>query len=76
MVKKTVEPVVSLPKAAIARIAKNNGAERIGSAAVNALVTATVDYASVVSKKANTLANHAGRKTITEDDITLAVQSL
>lgn len=76
MVKKTVATVVGLPKAAVARIAKNSGAERVGSSAITALTTAGVDYITALSQKANTLAVHAGRKTITEGDVALAIETL
>ncbi len=57
--------MADLPIAAVVRIAKKNGAERVGSDAAAALVT----------KEANRLAQHAGRKTIKAEDVDLAVKS-
>lgn len=73
MVSKTV---ASVPKAAVARIARSNGAERVGATAIVALTNTAVDYIAAVTQKAVTLANHAGRKTIIEDDILLARDSI
>ena len=68
--------VAELPIAAVVRIAKKNGAERVGSDAAVALVAQTEDYIAGLVKEANKLAMHAGRKTIKEEDIELAVKSL
>lgn len=68
--------VAELPIAAVVRIAKKSGAERVGSDAAVALVAQTEDYIAVLVKEANKLAMHAGRKTIKEEDIELAVKSL
>jgi histone H3/H4 len=68
--------MAELPIAAVARIAKNNGAERIGSDAAKAIVTKTEKYIGKLVKEANKLAMHAGRKTIKEEDIELAAKSV
>lgn len=68
--------MAELPIAAVVRIAKKNGAERVGSDAAVALVAQTEDYIADLVKEANKLAMHAGRKTIKEEDIELAVKSL
>ncbi len=61
-----------LPLAAIQRIAKNAGAERVGTDAVEALAKKAEAYIANVVKKANGLATHAGRKTLKAEDINLA----
>ena len=67
--------MAELPIAAVSRIAKKNGAERVGSDAAAALVAKTEDYIANLAREANRLAMHAGRKTIKEEDIELAAKS-
>jgi histone H3/H4 len=67
--------MADLPIAAVIRIAKKSGAERVGSDAATALVEKTEDYIANLVKEANRLAMHAGRKTIKEEDVELAVKS-
>ncbi len=68
--------MVDLPIAAVSRIAKKNGAERVGSDAAKAMVEMTEKYIAKLVKKANKLAQHAGRKTIKEEDIDLAAKEV
>lgn len=68
--------MAELPIAAVARIAKKNGAERVGSDAAAALVGKAEDYIESLTKEANKLAMHAGRKTIKEEDVELAARSV
>jgi histone H3/H4 len=67
--------MADLPIAAVVRIAKKNGAERVGSDAAEALVKAAESYIANLTKEANKLAQHAGRKTIKEEDVAMAVES-
>jgi histone H3/H4 len=66
--------MADLPIAAITRIAKANGAERVGSDAASALVKKSEEYIVNLVKEANRLASHAGRKTIKAEDIEMASQ--
>jgi histone H3/H4 len=66
--------MVDLPIAAVARIAKANGAERVGSDAAELLVKKAEAYIGKLTKEANKLAAHAGRKTIKADDVEMASQ--
>lgn len=66
----------NLPLAAVARIAKAAGAERIGNEATIEMTDAIEAYGKKLAEKANSLAQHAGRKTIQADDIKLARESL
>lgn len=68
--------VADLPIAALARIAKKNGAERVGHDAAEVLVSPTEDYLGRLAKEAYKLAQHAGRKTIKEEDVALAAKSV
>jgi len=67
--------MVDLPIAAVIRIAKKNGAERVGSDAAAALLAKTEAYIANLAKDANRLAQHAGRKTIKEEDVDFAAKS-
>lgn len=68
--------MADLPIAAIIRLAKQNGAERVGSDAAAALMVKTEEYIADLVKEANKLAMHAGRKTIKEEDVNLAARSV
>ena len=67
--------MADLPIAAVVRIAKKNGAERVGSDAAEALVVKAEKYIAQLTKEANKLAEHAGRKTIKKEDVDLAAKS-
>jgi histone H3/H4 len=67
--------VADLPIAAVVRIAKQSGAERVGSDAAAALVAKSEEYLANLVKESNRLAMHAGRKTIKEEDVNLAAKS-
>ena len=64
----------NLPIAAVTRIAKNNGAERVGSDAAELLVKKAEEFIGNLTKEANKLASHAGRKTLKGEDVELASQ--
>mgnify|MGYP002399743522 CR=1 FL=1 len=61
-----------LPIAAIERLMRKAGAERVSPQAAAALRRVLEDSAAKLSSKAAKLARHAGRKTVTEEDIRLA----
>jgi histone H3/H4 len=67
--------MADLPIAAVVRIAKKNGAERVGSDAAAALVMKAEEYIATLTKEANRLALHAGRKTIKEEDVKMAAEN-
>ena len=68
--------MADLPIAAVVRIAKKSGAERVGSDAAVALLEKAEDYIASLARESNKLAMHAGRKTIKEEDVELAVKSV
>ena len=69
--KAPVEKTTELPKAAVVRIVKKAGAERVGDDAAEAILAAAEAYIAKISAEALAFANHAGRKTIKADDVKL-----
>jgi len=65
-----------LPKNPVSRLIREAGAERVSEAAVDSLVYHMEKFAEEVAKRAVELARHAKRKTVTKDDIELAVESV
>lgn len=66
--------MAELPIAAIKRIAKKSGAERIGNDAAEVLSKKAEAYIESLAKKAATLSDHAGRKTVKPEDIEMAMK--
>ncbi len=67
-------PPKLLPLAAMEKILKNVGAERVADKAKAALKEVIEDKAEDIAKKAWDIARHAGRKTIKAGDIKLAAK--
>ncbi len=63
-----------LPLAAMEKILKQGGAERVSDKAKVALKNAIEDIAHGIAAKSIKLAVHAGRKTVKAEDIKLAVK--
>lgn len=68
--------MAELPVAAVVRIAKAAGAERVGQDGAVKLIEAAESFIKKVSEDAVKLAYHAGRKTIKEEDISMAAENL
>lgn len=70
-----VEPVVQtttrtiISAAAAARVAKKNGASKVGKDASIAMAKKAEEFLAILTKKAVSAANHAGRKVIRVEDI-------
>ena len=62
----------SFPIATVKRIMKKVGVERASDYAAKALADSLNELALEISRKALTLMNHSGRKTVTGEDIKLA----
>ena len=65
-----------IPKAPIARIIKEAGAERVSEDAKAELAAYVEEVARNVAKEATQVAKIANRKTIKADDIKLAIKNL
>lgn len=63
-----------LPLAAMEKLLKNAGADRVSEGAKIALKEMIEDIAEEISNHAIKLANHAGRKTVKAKDIKLAAK--
>ncbi|MEO0248169.1 MAG: histone family protein [candidate division WOR-3 bacterium] len=63
---------MDLPLAPVARIMRKAGAERVSEDAVKALADILKERAETLTEDAIALAKHAGRKTVTAEDIHLA----
>jgi histone H3/H4 len=61
-----------IPLAAMERLLKKAGAERVSEDAKEALRDALEDYALRLGQDANKYSIHAGRKTVKSEDIKLA----
>lgn len=64
----------SIPLAAMEKIMKSAGAERVSGSAKSALKSAIEEEAEEIARSAVLLAGHAGRKTIKAADIKLAAK--
>lgn len=64
-----------IPLAAMEKILKRNGAERVADNAKAAMKDVLEDIADDIAVNATKLALHAGRKTVKEEDIKLAAKS-
>jgi histone H3/H4 len=67
--------MAELPRAAIERLIRNAGAPRVSVSACDAMIEVLENVASEVSNQAIMLAKHAGRKTVTGEDVKLAAKT-
>ena len=71
-----VKNMSEIPKAPIARIIKESGAERVSEDAKEELAAYLEEIAREVAKEANGVAKIAKRKTVKAEDIKLAIKNL
>ncbi|AKB85919.1 histone family protein [Methanococcoides methylutens] len=65
-----------LPLASVERLIRSANAERVSESAASALLDILEDYGVKIAKEAIIYANHAGRKTVKDEDIKLAFDML
>ncbi len=63
-----------IPKAPVARILLEAGAKRVSADAVDAFAEVITELTEKIAVQASKNANHAGRKTVQEEDIKLAAR--
>ncbi|MBD3304614.1 histone [Candidatus Woesearchaeota archaeon] len=69
-----VKRATTIPKAPLARIMMQSGAQRISSDALDVLVEVLEDKALEIANQAVKISKHAGRKTVNDGDIRLAAK--
>ncbi|MBS3052165.1 MAG: NFYB/HAP3 family transcription factor subunit [Candidatus Aenigmarchaeota archaeon] len=62
----------NLPLAPLERLLRKLGAKRVSKGAVKEFSNRLTDYVGKLSAEAATLARHAGRKTIIDEDVKMA----
>lgn len=65
-----------IPDAPMDRILRNAGSTRVSKSAARQFALELEKIASDVSKEAIVFSNHAGRKTVVDDDIKLAAKNM
>ena len=65
-----------LPLAAVDRIIRKAGGERVSEEAVEVLAKVLEEHGMKISREADVFAKHAKRKTITDEDIRLAAKTI
>lgn len=75
MVNDMVKRGRDLPLAPFKRIIKKSGGARVSADAADALRDEVEDVARDIASRASRLSSHAGRKTVTAQDVKLAVKA-
>ena len=66
--------ISTIPKASVARMLMKAGAKRVSSESVDALTEVLTGIALKISSRAAEISKHAGRKTVHDTDVKLAVK--
>jgi DNA-binding protein len=66
--------MTELSQAAVERIIKKGGAERISADATETLAVLMEEYGIFLAKEAKKMSDHAGRKTLRGSDIQIAAE--
>jgi DNA-binding protein len=65
-----------LPLAAVERIARKAGVERISAEALQELAISVEDIAAELVREIETISRHAGRRTVSAEDVKIAAGKL
>jgi histone H3/H4 len=65
---------ILIPRAPVARIMISSGAKRVSVKAVEAFSKVLEQRAEEIASRASKLARHAGRKTVTAEDVRMALK--
>ena len=68
--------MVEIPDSSIDRIIRKAGAERVSKSAITVLQNELEEYGLKISRVAIEIATYAGKKTIEDTDITLALRKI
>lgn len=68
--------MTELPVAAVDRIIRRSGGQRVSESAAKELAEVLEEYALDIAKEATSLAEHAGRKTVRDTDVRLALRRM
>ena len=66
--------MTELSQAAVERIIKKSGADRVSADATETLAALMEEYGMFLAKEAKKMSDHAGRKTIRGSDIQMAAE--
>jgi histone H3/H4 len=66
--------MTELSQAAVERIIKKSGGERVSADATETLTELMEEYGAFLAKEAKKMSDHAGRKTIRGSDIRIAAE--
>ena len=66
--------MTELSQAAVERIIKKAGADRVSTDATEALTLLMEEYGAFIAKEAKKMSDHAGRKTLRGSDIRMAAE--
>lgn len=66
--------MTELSHAAVERIIKNAGADRVSADATETMAGLMEEYATRLAKEAKKMADHAGRKTLRGTDVRMAAE--
>jgi len=66
--------MTELSHAAVERIIKNAGADRVSADATETMAGLMEEYGTLLAKEAKKMADHAGRKTLRGTDVRMAAE--
>ncbi|MCS4541142.1 MAG: histone family protein [Euryarchaeota archaeon] len=68
--------MAELPAAPLDRLMRKAGCERVSADAVKTLIEVLEGCTTAIAREASNMAKHAGRKTVTGEDVKLAAKAV